>query len=119
MRCIIISQFENPLLPHILSSMCPHPSSTISTLIQIWLLGICISISAAEFCMWCYKTMGRFFTFEVVIMREHKLVNTSPYAIVRHPGYTDAVLLLRGAAMTCLASGSYTIECQLLTTPLR
>jgi protein-S-isoprenylcysteine O-methyltransferase Ste14 len=36
---------------------------------------------------WCYRALGSYFTFEVAIRPNHKLITTGPYAIVRHPSY--------------------------------
>ena len=45
---------------------------------------------------WCFRTLGRFFTFEVSLLKEHQLVKTGPYAIVRHPSYTGIFLQFIG-----------------------
>jgi protein-S-isoprenylcysteine O-methyltransferase Ste14 len=44
----------------------------------------------------CYRELGRLFTFEMSIRKDHKLVTSGPYSIVRHPGYTGAVLTVVG-----------------------
>ncbi len=41
----------------------------------------------------CYRELGRHFTFQVAILRNHKLVTTGPYAVVRHPSYTMAFFM--------------------------
>jgi len=46
--------------------------------------------------IWCYKTLGRFFTYEITIRRSHKLIKTGPYAYVRHPSYTFVCFLVVG-----------------------
>jgi protein-S-isoprenylcysteine O-methyltransferase Ste14 len=46
--------------------------------------------------IWCYKTLGPFFTFELTIRTSHKLIKTGPYAYVRHPSYTFASILVVG-----------------------
>ncbi|OAX43340.1 hypothetical protein K503DRAFT_862314 [Rhizopogon vinicolor AM-OR11-026] len=45
---------------------------------------------------WCFRTLGRFFTFELSVRKGHQLVKTGPYAIVRHPAYTAATLQYAG-----------------------
>lgn len=47
----------------------------------------------------CYRTLGRFFTFEMSIRDDHKLVTNGPYAWVRHPGYTGVLLAFVGQAI--------------------
>ncbi|KAI0328964.1 ICMT-domain-containing protein [Cubamyces sp. BRFM 1775] len=60
--------------------------------------------------IWCYRTLGRFFTWELSVQREHKLVTSGPYAIVRHPSYTGTVLRSIGTVLLVLSEGSYAVE---------
>ena len=46
--------------------------------------------------IWCYRTLGKFFTFELTIRNSHKLIRTGPYAYVRHPSYTFGFIALIG-----------------------
>jgi protein-S-isoprenylcysteine O-methyltransferase Ste14 len=50
------------------------------------------------------RTLGRFFTGEVTIREDHRLVNTGLYKYVRHPAYTGALLSHAGLG---LAFGSW------------
>ncbi|KAH9895821.1 ICMT-domain-containing protein [Cubamyces lactineus] len=59
---------------------------------------------------WCYRTLGRFFTWEVSVQREHKLVTDGPYAIVRHPSYTGVIMMNAGNILLLLSKGSYVTE---------
>ncbi|KAF8893028.1 hypothetical protein BD779DRAFT_1508412 [Infundibulicybe gibba] len=47
----------------------------------------------------CYQVLGRFFTFERSIKRNHELVTTGPYSIVRHPSYAGTMLVYTGMAL--------------------
>ena len=44
----------------------------------------------------CYRALGRMFTFEMSIRRNHKLIMSGPYAIVRHPSYVGSILVVSG-----------------------
>ncbi|KAG5637981.1 hypothetical protein H0H81_002342 [Sphagnurus paluster] len=66
----------------------------------------------------CYRELGRLFTFEVSIRKEHKLVTSGPYAIVRHPGYIGVVLCVIGIIMWHAGSGSWARECGPLDTKI-
>jgi len=40
--------------------------------------------------------LGRFFTVDVSIAREHKIIDTGPYRFIRHPSYTGALIAFLG-----------------------
>ena len=56
-------------------------------------------------------TGGRFFTFELSVRKDHKLVTSGPYAVVRHPGYTGLTMCVVGVALSLIAPGSWIMEC--------
>ena len=46
--------------------------------------------------------LGRYFTYSVSVKKDdHQVVDTGPYAIVRHPGYTGIILEWIGVCMYC------------------
>jgi protein-S-isoprenylcysteine O-methyltransferase len=47
--------------------------------------------------------LGRFFTVNVAIAANHRLIDTGPYRFVRHPSYTGALMAFLGLAL-CLAN---------------
>src|SRR2546423_3467851 len=49
---------------------------------------------------WAIVTLGRFFTVDVTIERDHKLVERGPFRWVRHPSYTGVLLAFVGWALT-------------------
>lgn len=46
--------------------------------------------------------LGQFWTAEAVVRTDHRLIDTGPYGIVRHPIYTFAILLYVGTALAFL-----------------
>ncbi len=44
-------------------------------------------------------TLGRLFTVDVAIQREHRLVESGPYKYVRHPSYTGMLLAFAGLGL--------------------
>lgn len=59
----------------------------------------------------CYATLGRFFTFELSIRNDHRLITSGPYSIVRHPSYAGIILVGIGAALVHGSAGSWLVEC--------
>lgn len=45
---------------------------------------------------WSIITLGRFFTVQVAIASDHRLIQNGPYRILRHPSYTGVLLELLG-----------------------
>ncbi|GBB84132.1 hypothetical protein RclHR1_10780002 [Rhizophagus clarus] len=43
--------------------------------------------------LWCFHTLKEFFTFNVTILKNHKLIDTGPYALLIHPSYTGVILM--------------------------
>ena len=50
----------------------------------MFLLGLALTV-------WAYHTLGRFFSLEVQVQREHRVVNVGPYRLLRHPGYAGVL----------------------------
>jgi protein-S-isoprenylcysteine O-methyltransferase Ste14 len=49
---------------------------------------------------WAIITLGRFFTVDVVIEKDHEVVEGGPFRWVRHPSYTGVLLAFLGWALT-------------------
>ena len=49
---------------------------------------------------WAIITLGRFFTVDVTIEKDHELVERGPFRIVRHPSYTGVLLAFVGLSLT-------------------
>jgi len=64
----------------------------------------------------CYRTLGRFFTYELSIRKEHQLVTSGPYSVVRHPSYSGSFLAIVGIHLCMLGPGSLLQVSELLQT---
>ena len=60
--------------------------------LTLWLLGL-------AFTVWAYGTLGRFFSLDVQIQNEHRVIDTGPYRLLRHPGYAGAMVGLIGLGL--------------------
>ncbi|MFZ1218079.1 MAG: isoprenylcysteine carboxylmethyltransferase family protein [Chthoniobacterales bacterium] len=49
---------------------------------------------------WAIVTLGRFFTVDVVVEKDHEVVQRGPFRWVRHPSYTGVLVAFMGWAMT-------------------
>jgi protein-S-isoprenylcysteine O-methyltransferase Ste14 len=66
----------------------------------ILLVGAAVALSGAGLRQWSIVTLGRFFTERVTICRDHQVVTSGPYRLVRHPGYAGTLLTVAGLAVT-------------------
>ena len=68
---------------------------------QPWInvLGIAITLAGLAFRWYSIIYLGRFFTVDVAIAADHRVIDTGPYRLIRHPSYSGAVLALVGLGM--------------------
>ncbi|KAJ6588464.1 hypothetical protein B0H19DRAFT_207471 [Mycena capillaripes] len=78
-------------------------------------LGSLLITCGAGLRLWCYHALGRHFTFETGIFKNHKLVTTGPYHMVRHPSYSGAFLAFAGMILYYGTPGSWLMECMIKT----
>jgi protein-S-isoprenylcysteine O-methyltransferase len=100
-----------------------------STLLEVWLVilvGVAAGIYLAKYCpaaalpdarkfafagvalfvagiflrWWAIITLGRFFTVDVTIEKDHELVERGPFRTVRHPSYTGVLMAFMGFALS-------------------
>ena len=65
-----------------------------------------------------YRRLGRLFRFETSIQKDHELVVSGPYSVVRHPSYTALIFFLGGWFPWNLSKGSWIVESGLWDTML-
>lgn len=72
--------------------------------------GIMLSLSGGLLRIYCFDTLGRFFTFDFCIRKDHKLITAGPYSIVRHPSYSGYILAYFGMLLYHSTPGSLLTE---------
>jgi protein-S-isoprenylcysteine O-methyltransferase Ste14 len=66
--------------------------------------GFAVQAGSALFYFWTKQYLGRFWSSAVAIMKEHQLVRSGPYRLIRHPLYTGMLGMFIG---TAIVSGQY------------
>jgi protein-S-isoprenylcysteine O-methyltransferase Ste14 len=66
------------------------------------LLGIGLSFYAIAMLPWTMRTLGRFFVPGAAILRDHALVTSGPFRLVRHPLLSAVTAFWLGAALGTL-----------------
>lgn len=67
--------------------------------IQLWVVPdavgwalVALGLAGFGFCWWARLHLGRFWSGSVTLKQGHKLVDTGPFALVRHPIYTGFIV---------------------------
>jgi protein-S-isoprenylcysteine O-methyltransferase Ste14 len=47
--------------------------------------------------LWCFRTLGDYFTFELMTSTDQAVITSGPYRLVRHPSYAGLVLVSVGS----------------------
>src|SRR2546421_3908503 len=71
----------------------PHQRSFVFAGVVLFVAGLLLR-------WWSVITLGRFFTVDVTIEKDHALVERGPFRIVRHPSYTGVLLAFVGLALS-------------------
>ena len=81
----------------------------VSTRARVWhtsltvgILADCLVLAGASFTVWARIALGRNWSAEVTFKQDHDLIESGPYALVRHPIYTGLLLM---AFSTAIAYG--------------
>jgi protein-S-isoprenylcysteine O-methyltransferase Ste14 len=49
---------------------------------------------------WCFRTLGHYFTFQVMTSADQQVITGGPYRVLRHPSYAGIMLILFGIGLT-------------------
>ena len=89
------------VVPYVVIAARPGPELDVPEPLR-W-VGLALVVLGIAFALWAIATLGRHYDLELEIHRDHELVRTGPYRLVRHPIYTGLGLHFAGA---CLATGN-------------
>jgi protein-S-isoprenylcysteine O-methyltransferase len=62
--------------------------------------GVVLFVTGLMLRWWAIITLGRFFTVDVTIEKDHELVERGPFRVVRHPSYAGVLLAFVGYALS-------------------
>jgi protein-S-isoprenylcysteine O-methyltransferase Ste14 len=93
---MIDSRWKKSLLPVFGIKTLPHIPNTLP---MTMVIGTALSFYGMRFRHQAYRAMGNQFTFELSLKEDHKLIQSYPYNIVRHPSYTGIFVSWTGMAL--------------------
>ncbi len=65
----------------------------------LYLFAVVLFISGMILRWWSIIHLGRFFTVNVAIAKDHRVVDDGPYRLVRHPSYTGSLVNFLGCGI--------------------
>ena len=77
------------------------PAARIGNILGAGIVGVALFIVGLALRWYSIFYLGRFFTVNVAIASDHRLIDTGPYRRIRHPSYTGALLEFLGLGL-CL-----------------
>ncbi|KAF9123550.1 hypothetical protein BGW39_008891 [Mortierella sp. 14UC] len=97
--------------PH--GSFFSNPSVTQLRALEIWHVALTtLVILGYALRKWAFLTLDRFFTYQLTIRSEHKLIKTGPYHYVRHPSYIGLLITHIGFHVFVFYSGLWNVLVQ-------
>ncbi|KAK7687002.1 hypothetical protein QCA50_009501 [Cerrena zonata] len=105
---ILQSEFPALPLPNLYITVVRLPSH--EKISSVAVCGVTLSLIGFCFRLHALRLLGRQFTFELSIRKEHKLVTSGPYSIVRHPSYLGNIVFCIGNVILTMGPGSVWFE---------
>ena len=67
-----------------------------------WPVVVGLAVFAAGLALraWAVHELGRFFKFTVVVQTNHRVVDSGPYRLIRHPSYTGLLIAALGLGIS-------------------
>ena len=65
-------------------------------------VGFALWASGGVLILMAGRALGRFMTIQIAVAKDHQLITVGPYARIRHPTYSGAILLTAGVTLVFL-----------------
>jgi protein-S-isoprenylcysteine O-methyltransferase Ste14 len=77
-------------IEHNVHRLAIHPAG-----LSIW-GGLIILSGGVAVRLWCFRTLGQYFTFTVQTSEDQPVISSGPYRLLRHPSYAALLLIFIG-----------------------
>ncbi|KAG6872305.1 hypothetical protein C0995_011115 [Termitomyces sp. Mi166 len=99
-----------------LQLLMPRGQITDLRLTPFSIIGSLLVVAGCWLRLECFRTLREFFTFEITIRKNHRLITSGPYSYVRHPAYTGSTLIFIGSCFWFASRGSWIRESGIIGT---
>ncbi len=62
-------------------------------------VGLTLIWSGLAFRAWSIRELGSFFKLDVVVQEGHRIIDTGPYRVLRHPSYLGSIVSMTGLGL--------------------
>ena len=76
------------------------PSAALPSGQMFAFVGVMLFVAGILLRWWAIVVLGRFFTVDVTIEKDHQLVERGPFRVLRHPSYAGVLLAFVGFALS-------------------
>lgn len=106
-----------------------RPSGTISIVLNAlgpteasqltipFVISVCLVVTGGIIRVKCFRALGPYFTFTQCIRKDHRLIMSGPYAVVRHPAYASMFICILGSSIMYGSPGSWLRASGVLSVP--
>jgi protein-S-isoprenylcysteine O-methyltransferase Ste14 len=63
-------------------------------------IGLALVAGGLGFAIWARRHLGKFWSARITLKADHQVIQSGPYALVRHPIYSGLILALMGTALS-------------------
>ncbi|KAG1733801.1 hypothetical protein EDB19DRAFT_1190988 [Suillus lakei] len=121
------AEVANILVTHVDPSQVPEYGARAVQLLRalhptpitpVFLAGSLTVTIGGLFRLYCSSTLGKQWSFPLSVRKEHRLVTSGPYSVVRHPSYTGYLLQYVGIIAVYICKGSWVRESGVLQAPV-
>ena len=67
------------------------------------LIGFILYLTFSWIQIWAYKTLGENYSQDILILKDHKIVTSGPFKLIRHPQYLSQILMDLAAGVATLS----------------
>ncbi|KAH8832787.1 hypothetical protein DL96DRAFT_1704839 [Flagelloscypha sp. PMI_526] len=105
----LFQPYLSPALDYVCS---PQDQTRISSSMSLHtIIGLSLTTLGGIGRLACYRALGKMFTFEISLVKDHTLVTSGPYRIVRHPSYTMLLVGMIGYAFFLTSYDGVYVTC--------
>ena len=66
-------------------------------------VGLCFFVLFSWIQVWAYRSLGKSYAQDIVILKDHKLITSGPFKFIRHPQYLSQILSDLGAGLALMS----------------